>query len=66
VDRYGIIHGIIGKKSFDVDSLVANFFACARSTAGRPRAVKGRYFKTVTLTTTMGPSVKVDPTVERE
>ena len=67
VDRYGIIHGIIGKKSFDLDSLVENFFALREELQrARPAAVKGRYFKTVTLTTTMGPSVKVDPAVERE
>ncbi len=67
VDRYGIIHGIIGKKSFDEDSLVENFFALREELQrARPAAVKGRYFKTVTLTTTMGPSVKVDPAIERE
>ncbi len=32
----------------------------------RPAPVKGRYFKSVALTTTMGPSIKVDPTVERD
>ncbi|HEV2742445.1 MAG TPA: 50S ribosomal protein L1, partial [Rubrobacter sp.] len=67
VDRYGIIHGIIGKKSFDVDSLVENFFALREELQrARPAPVKGRYFKTVTLTTTMGPSIKVDPAIERE
>src|SRR3990170_4322206 len=66
VDRYGIIHGIIGKKSFDVDSLVENFFALREELQrARPAPVKGRYFKTVALTTTMGPSVKVDPAIER-
>src|SRR5918992_2875222 len=67
VDRYGIVHGIIGKKSFDVDSLVENYFALREELQrARPAPVKGRYFKTVTLTTTMGPSIKVDPTIERE
>src|SRR4028119_630093 len=66
VDRYGIIHGIVGKKSFDVDSLVANYFALREELQrARPAPVKGRYFKSVALTTTMGPSVKVDPAVER-
>jgi large subunit ribosomal protein L1 len=67
VDRYGIIHGVIGKKSFDVDSLLENYFALREELQrARPAPVKGRYFKSVALTTTMGPSIKVDPTVERD
>jgi large subunit ribosomal protein L1 len=67
VDRYGIIHGVIGKKSFDLDSLVENYFALREELQrARPAPVKGRYFKTVALSTTMGPSVKVDPAVERD
>src|SRR3712207_829111 len=67
VDRYGIIHGVIGKKSFDVDSLVENYFALREELQrARPAPVKGRYLKSVALTTTMGPSVKVDPAVERD
>ena len=67
VDRYGIIHGVIGKKSFDTDSLVENFFALREELQrARPAPVKGRYFKSVALTTTMGPSVKVDPAVEKD
>ncbi|HLL98140.1 MAG TPA: 50S ribosomal protein L1 [Rubrobacteraceae bacterium] len=67
VDRYGIIHGVIGKKSFDVNSLVENYFALREELQrARPAPVKGRYFKSVALTTTMGPSIKVDPAVERD
>jgi large subunit ribosomal protein L1 len=67
VDRYGIIHGIIGKKSFDLDSLVENYFALREELQrARPAPVKGRYFKSVALTTTMGPSIKVDPAVEKD
>jgi large subunit ribosomal protein L1 len=67
VDRYGIIHGVIGKKSFDVDSLVQNYFALREELQrARPAPVKGRYFKSVALTTTMGPSIKVDPALERD
>src|SRR5918992_3741072 len=67
VDRYGVIHGVIGKKSFDLDSLVENYFALREELQrARPPAVKGRYFKSVSLTTTMGPSVKVDPAVEKD
>src|SRR5215213_5986284 len=67
VDRYGIIHGVIGKKSFDLDSLVENYYALREELQrARPAPVKGRYFKSVTLSTTMGPSVKVDPAVEKD
>jgi large subunit ribosomal protein L1 len=67
VDRYGIIHGIIGKKSFDVDRLVENYFALRDELQRvRPAPVKGRYFKSVAISTTMGPSVKVDPSAERD
>src|ERR671933_683419 len=67
VDRCGIIHGIIGKKSFDIDSLVENYFALRDELQRvRPAPVKGRYFKSVALSTTMGPSVKVDPSIERD
>lgn len=67
VDRYGIIHGIIGKKSFDLESLIQNYFSMRDELQRvRPAPVKGRYFKSITLTTTMGPSVKVDPAVEKE
>jgi len=67
VDRYGIIHSVIGKKSFDVDSLVQNYFALREELQrARPAPVKGRYFKSVALTTTMAPSIKVDPASERD
>src|SRR5688500_16144193 len=67
VDRYGIIHGVIGKKSFDVDSLVQNYFALREELQrARPAPDKGRYFKSVELCTTIGPSVKVAPAVERD
>ena len=67
VDRYGIIHGIVGKKSFDLDSLVENYFALRDELQRvRPAAVKGRYFRSVAITSTMGPSVKVDPAAEKD
>ena len=67
VDRYGVIHGVIGKKSFDVDSLVENYFALREELQrARPAPVKGRYFKSVSLTTTMGPAIKVDPAVDKD
>ena len=67
VDRYGIIHGIIGKKSFDIDSLVENYFSLRDELQRvRPAAVKGRYFKSIAISTTMGPSIKVDPSIEKD
>lgn len=67
VDRYGIIHSILGKKSFDADSLIENYFALRDELQrARPAAIKGRYFKSISLTTTMGPSIKVDPSIEKE
>jgi large subunit ribosomal protein L1 len=67
VDRYGIIHAIIGKKSFDIDKLVENYFALRDELQRiRPAAVRGRYFKSVALATTMGPAIQVDPTVEKD
>lgn len=67
VDRYGIIHSLLGKRSFELDDLVENYFALRdEMQRARPSAVKGRYFKAVSLSTTMGPSVKVDPNVEKE
>ncbi len=67
VDRYGIIHGVIGKKSFDLDSLVENYFALREELQRvRPAPVKGRYFRSVAVSTTMGPAIKVDPAIERD
>jgi large subunit ribosomal protein L1 len=67
VDRYGIIHGIIGKKSFDLGKLVENYFALRDELQRvRPAPIKGRYFKSVAITSTMGPSIKVDPAIERD
>jgi large subunit ribosomal protein L1 len=67
VDRYGIVHGIIGKKSFDLDSLVENYFSLRDELQRvRPAAVKGRYFRSVAITSTMGPSIRVDPAVEKD
>lgn len=67
VDRYGIIHSLLGKKSFDLDNLVENYFALREELQRvRPAPVKGRYFKSVAVSSTMGPSVKVDPNADRD
>jgi large subunit ribosomal protein L1 len=67
VDRYGIIHAVIGRESFDTDRILENYFAMKEELRRvRPAAVKGRYFRGVNFATSMGPSVKVDPMVENE
>jgi large subunit ribosomal protein L1 len=67
VDRYGIVHSILGKKSFDLESLVENYFALRDELQRvRPSAVKGRYFQSITITSTMGPAIKLDPMVEKD
>jgi len=61
VAKHGIIHSPVGKKSFPKESLVENVKALiATLMRMRPAASKGVYFKKLTLTTTMGPGVRVD------
>lgn len=60
-DSYGNIHGIIGKVSFDADKLVENLNIFVNTIIKvKPAAVKGTYIKGITITTTMGPSIKID------
>ena len=62
VDRTGIIHAPIGKVSFEESKLVENFATIYDTLMkAKPAAAKGTYMKSVSLTTTMGPGVKVDP-----
>jgi large subunit ribosomal protein L1 len=63
VDKTGIIHAPVGKTSFAADSLVANTHALVDSIVkAKPAAAKGRYLKSVTLSSTMGPGVRIDTT----
>ena len=60
-DKQGIIHVPLGKMSFSEDALIKNFVAVADAVIkAKPSATKGTYVKSVYLTTTMGPSIKVD------
>lgn len=62
VDKAGIIHMPIGKVSFTVEQLTENFSALISALLkARPTAAKGRYFKKITVSSTMGPGVDVDP-----
>jgi len=61
-DRYGNVHVPIGKVSFDTDSLVRNFGAVLDELLrAKPAAAKGRYLKSIGVSSTMGPGVKVSP-----
>lgn len=61
VDRTSLIHVPIGKASFEVDQLMENLVALMDNIVrARPSGVKGQYIRTAYLTTTMGPSVKMD------
>src|SRR5471030_683391 len=63
VDKTGIIHAPVGKTSFATDSLVANAHALVESIVkAKPAAAKGKYLKSVTLSSTMGPGIRIDTT----
>jgi len=60
-DKAGIVHAPIGKVSFETEKLVENFLAVFEAIQkAKPAAAKGTYMKSVNITTTMGPSIKVD------
>jgi large subunit ribosomal protein L1 len=61
VDKTGIIHAPVGKASFASASLIANTHALVDSIVkAKPAAAKGKYLKTVTLSSTMGPGLRID------
>ena len=63
VDKTGIVHAPIGKSSFETDKLVANAHALVDSVVkAKPSAAKGKYLKSVTVSSTMGPGVRIDTT----
>jgi large subunit ribosomal protein L1 len=60
-DRYGNVHVQLGKVSFDFDQLDANFRAVLDEIQrAKPAAAKGRYLRKITISSTMGPGVRVD------
>ena len=66
-DRGGNVHLPIGKRSFDERALLENYAALLEELVrAKPAAAKGRYIKQITLTTTMGPGVRVDSTITRD
>src|SRR5437667_254369 len=63
VDKTGIIHAPLGKMSFAADSLIANAHALVDSIVkAKPAAAKGKFLRSVTVSSTMGPGVKIDTT----
>jgi len=62
VDKTGIVHVPVGKTSFPSPSLLANAQALVDSIVkAKPAASKGRYLRSITLCSTMGPAVRIDP-----
>ena len=62
VDKAGIVHNSMGKMSFPLEKLVENVQTfLATIIKAKPPAAKGRYLRSVYLSSTMGPSVKIDP-----
>jgi large subunit ribosomal protein L1 len=66
-DRTAIVHLVIGKASFPERNLLENYAAVIEELIrAKPSAAKGRYLRTITLASTMGPGVKVDPSRTRD
>lgn len=63
VDRTGIVHAPIGKVSFETEKLLENFNALMDAILrAKPAAAKGQYIKSVVVSSTMGPGIKINPT----
>ena len=62
LDRQNIVHTIIGKKSFGPEKLQQNFDALLEAVVkAKPATAKGQYLKSISVATTMGPGVKINP-----
>ncbi len=65
-DRFGICHVILGKKSFSAEDLAENYGAVYDEIIRmKPAAAKGKYVKSITVSSTMSPGISVDPAVQR-
>ena len=61
VDKTGIVHAPVGKASFAADRLLQNAHALVDAIVkAKPAAAKGKYLKSITLSTTMGPAIRID------
>jgi len=67
VDRTANLHLVIGKRSFEESALLENYHAVVEEILrAKPSAAKGKYIKTMTLSTTMGPGIAIDPSHMKE
>jgi large subunit ribosomal protein L1 len=66
-DRTAIVHLIIGKTSFEDRALLENYAAVIEELVrAKPAVAKGRYIRSITMASTMGPGVKIDPSRTRD
>jgi large subunit ribosomal protein L1 len=67
VDRQANLHLVIGKRSFDEQRLIENYLAVVDEILrAKPAGAKGRYIRSVTISTTMGPGIRIDPSRIRD
>ncbi len=67
VDRQGNVHLVIGKRAFDDQRLLENYLSVVDEILrAKPSTAKGRYLKTVTVSSTMGPGIRIDTTRVRD
>jgi large subunit ribosomal protein L1 len=65
-DRTAIVHLSVGKTSFEENALLENYQAIVEEIIrAKPSAAKGRYIRSIVLSSTMGPGIKVDPSRTR-
>jgi large subunit ribosomal protein L1 len=65
-DKFGVVHLIIGKKSFDAEKLVGNYSeVLGEIVRAKPAAAKGKYLRTISVTSTMGPGIPLDTSKTR-
>jgi large subunit ribosomal protein L1 len=62
LDKTGIVHAPIGKVSFDIENLIENYQALVEAiTKAKPPGAKGQYVRSVTISSTMGPGIRINP-----
>lgn len=61
-DKFGIVHTPLGRISFEKEKLIENFLTFVDAIIkAKPSAAKGRYLQSITISSTMGPGIKIDP-----